>query len=252
MAYTLGKQLAQARSQQHLSVEDVAHRTRIPCSILRYLENDDYSHFPNLVYAKSFLKKYSSYLEVDSTEFMQELREASTAQRDSPYLQAQLTREEFAELSKSRLNLDFIPWQKILSALFFIAISVPTSLFIAKLYKENVIKLEQEKTAKEDAAKKELIESKTPAPTEVAPAIPEPNLDPSESGVASDIPKAVPVPAATLATEPTFEPATEESSIPAPPTTGSPPTDEATPTTVSEVDAPSAAAPATPATTGQN
>ena len=251
MAYTLGKQLAQARSQQHLSVEDVAHRTRIPCSILRYLENDDYSHFPNLVYAKSFLKKYSGYLEVDSTEFMQELRDASTAQRDSPYLQAQLTREEFAELSKSRLNLDFIPWQKILSILFFIGISVPTSLFIAKLYKENVIKVEKERTAKEEAAKKELIEPRTPDPIEITPAIPEPNLDPKGSAEPEevvDIPKALPVPAATVATEP----GAEESVIPAPPGDSQPTAGTEESTDVAEDDEPVAAAPTEPATTEQN
>ena len=177
MAYTLGKQLAQSRAKHNLSVEDIAHRTRIPGSIVKYLENDDYSHFPNLVYAKSFLKMYSHYLDVDASEFLEELREASTARKASPFLQAQVTRAELEELSKNRINLDFIPWSKILSVLFFVGVSIPAAMFIAKLYKENKDKINESLSGKD----KKVIEG-APVPGESNPA----EIKPTDPAVTGD------------------------------------------------------------------
>lgn len=191
MAYTLGKQLAQARSQQHLSVEDVAHRTRIPASIVGYLENDDYSHFPNLVYAKGFLKMYSRYLEVDASEFLEELSEISTPQQESPFLQAQATREELSLLSKRQVNLDFIPWQKILSILFFVGVSIPAAMFIAKLYKDNMPKLKEAAAPPAVEVPAPLNDPAIPA-AEPAPEVPALSLEPVAEGT-DEIPKATPV-----------------------------------------------------------
>lgn len=206
MAYTLGKQMAQERAKQNLSVEDVAHRTRIPGSIVKYLENDDYSHFPNLVYAKSFLKMYSKYLDVDASEFLAELNEASTARTDTPFLQAQATRDELAALSRNRMNLDFIPWQKIISILFFIGVSVPAGFFIAKLYKENKAKIEEAISngkAAVAAAGADEIAPQTPKNADASDieATPAPDLNPSTLySLPSTNPPAdeTPVPKATL------------------------------------------------------
>tara|TARA_R110002096_G_scaffold316010_12_gene510399 strand:- start:29344 stop:30108 length:765 start_codon:yes stop_codon:yes gene_type:complete len=68
MSESIGKQLKQARLKRGLSVEDIAHETRIQESMLRNLEEDDYSQFPSPTYARSFLSIYSENLGVDASE----------------------------------------------------------------------------------------------------------------------------------------------------------------------------------------
>ncbi len=72
MSQSIGQKLASARDKRGLSIDDVAHETRIPADILRHLEGDDYSEFANLTYAKSFLSMYSRHLSVDVSTFLKE------------------------------------------------------------------------------------------------------------------------------------------------------------------------------------
>src|ERR1700746_3549416 len=65
MAESVGKKLQQARLFRKLEIEDVAERTKIRPERIVDLEADEYSHFPNLTYAKSFLAKYARFLGVD-------------------------------------------------------------------------------------------------------------------------------------------------------------------------------------------
>ena len=64
MAKTIGERLREAREQKSLSIEDVAHATRIHANTLRGLEDDDYSGFASTTYAKSFLNLYARHLEI--------------------------------------------------------------------------------------------------------------------------------------------------------------------------------------------
>ena len=68
MSETIGKQLRAAREARHLSIEDVAHKTRIHRDLLCQLEAGDYSKFPNLMFLKSFLKLYSEHVGFDASE----------------------------------------------------------------------------------------------------------------------------------------------------------------------------------------
>jgi cytoskeletal protein RodZ len=65
MAESVGRKLQQARLARKLEIEDVAERTKIRPDRLMDLEADEYSHFPNLTYAKSFLAKYARFLGLD-------------------------------------------------------------------------------------------------------------------------------------------------------------------------------------------
>jgi cytoskeletal protein RodZ len=65
MVESVGRILQQARLAGKLEIEDVAERTKIRPDRLIDLEADEYSHFPNLTYAKSFLAKYARFLGVD-------------------------------------------------------------------------------------------------------------------------------------------------------------------------------------------
>jgi cytoskeletal protein RodZ len=68
-----------ARMDRGWSVEDVAFKTHIPASRLRELENDDFSNFANLTYAKGFLKIYSNYLELDLSEYLDQFNTSEFA-----------------------------------------------------------------------------------------------------------------------------------------------------------------------------
>jgi cytoskeletal protein RodZ len=64
----VGSKLQRARLAKKLDIEEVAERTKIRPDRLIDLEADEYSHFPNLTYAKSFLAKYAKFLGVDIEE----------------------------------------------------------------------------------------------------------------------------------------------------------------------------------------
>ncbi len=68
MVESVGRKLQQARLARKLEIEEVAERTKIRPDRLIDLEADEYSHFPNLTYAKSFLAKYARFLGVDIQE----------------------------------------------------------------------------------------------------------------------------------------------------------------------------------------
>jgi cytoskeletal protein RodZ len=65
MAESVGRRLQQARLARKLEIEDVAERTKIRPDRIIDLEADEYAHFPNLTYAKSFLAKYARFLGLD-------------------------------------------------------------------------------------------------------------------------------------------------------------------------------------------
>jgi cytoskeletal protein RodZ len=79
--------LSAAREKRGLSIEDAAHETRIPGQRLRYLESDNIAAFGSLTYARSFIRQYSDFLEVDATAMLEELPGgAFGGERDYRYL----------------------------------------------------------------------------------------------------------------------------------------------------------------------
>jgi cytoskeletal protein RodZ len=68
MVESVGRRLQQARLAKKLEIEDVAEKTKIRPDRIIDLEADEYAHFPNLMYAKSFLAKYARFLGVDIQE----------------------------------------------------------------------------------------------------------------------------------------------------------------------------------------
>jgi cytoskeletal protein RodZ len=70
---TIGEKLEETRLRQGLTVEDVAHETHIHPNMLILIEEDDFSQFPSVAYAKSFIRKYSEHLGVDLGDAMEAL-----------------------------------------------------------------------------------------------------------------------------------------------------------------------------------
>jgi len=74
MVETVGTRLRKARLQRGWEVDQVAEITKIRPERLLDLEADDYSEFPSLVYAKSFLAKYASVVGIDIRGELDNLR----------------------------------------------------------------------------------------------------------------------------------------------------------------------------------
>src|SRR5260370_42150749 len=65
MAETVGRRLQRARQEKKFTIDEVAAATKIRPQRIVDLEADDLTHFPSLVYARSFLVKYARFLGLD-------------------------------------------------------------------------------------------------------------------------------------------------------------------------------------------
>jgi cytoskeletal protein RodZ len=89
MVNTVGKKLQQARLNKQLSVEEAARVTRIRPDKLLDLEEDNYSNFPSMSYAKGFLLLYARFLGVDVREYADTLHAPNPVSSDDyEYLNA--------------------------------------------------------------------------------------------------------------------------------------------------------------------
>lgn len=88
MTASFGQKLIAAREKRGLSIEDAAHETRITAQRLRYLESVNIAAFGSMTYARSFIRQYSDFLEVDATEILEELPAGGVlgGERDYRYL----------------------------------------------------------------------------------------------------------------------------------------------------------------------
>ncbi len=67
-----GERIKEKRQELDISIEQAQSDTKIRKKYLLAIENDDYSQIPGLVYARAFIKNYSSYLGLDPDEIMEE------------------------------------------------------------------------------------------------------------------------------------------------------------------------------------
>ena len=89
MVNSVGKKLQQSRLNKQLSIEEAARVTRIRPDKLLDLEEDNYSNFPSMSYAKGFLLLYARFLGVDVRDFADTLHAANPVSSDDyEYLNA--------------------------------------------------------------------------------------------------------------------------------------------------------------------
>lgn len=87
MPAAFGQMLTEARESRGLSIEDASFETRIPVARLRLLESGNLAAFGSMTYARSFIRRYSEYLEVDSSEMLEDLPAGALGgERDYRYL----------------------------------------------------------------------------------------------------------------------------------------------------------------------
>jgi cytoskeletal protein RodZ len=87
MPTAFGQKLMEARELRGLSIEDASFETRIPVQRLRLLESGNLAAFGSMTYARSFIRRYSDYLEVDASDMLEDLPEGVLGgERDYRYL----------------------------------------------------------------------------------------------------------------------------------------------------------------------
>jgi cytoskeletal protein RodZ len=74
MVETVGRRLQKARQERKLTIDEVAAATKIRPERIVDLEADDLTHFPSLVYARSFLVKYARFLGLDIQDDLEDFK----------------------------------------------------------------------------------------------------------------------------------------------------------------------------------
>ena len=67
----LGKKLQEARLARNLTLEEAGRMTKIRPGRLQEIENEDFSEFASLAYAKGFLLIYGKFLDVDVSPYLE-------------------------------------------------------------------------------------------------------------------------------------------------------------------------------------
>ena len=67
----LGKKLQEARLARNLTLDEAARMTKIRPGRLQEIENEDFSEFASLAYAKGFLLIYGKFLDVDVSPYLE-------------------------------------------------------------------------------------------------------------------------------------------------------------------------------------
>ena len=84
----LGKKLQEARLARGLTLDEAGRLTKIRPAQLQEIENEDFSQFASLAYAKGFLLIYGKFLDVDVSPYLEAFETSETLTTDGySYLQ---------------------------------------------------------------------------------------------------------------------------------------------------------------------
>jgi len=75
----IGEKLMKARQEKGLSLEDVHSATKIQVDIIKNLEQEQFEDLPNVIYRKSFLRKYAQFLGLNAEEILERFAETDAA-----------------------------------------------------------------------------------------------------------------------------------------------------------------------------
>ena len=84
----LGRKLQEARLARNLTLDEAGRMTKIRPGRLQEIENEDFSQFASLAYAKGFLLIYGKFLDVDVSPYLEAFETSETMTVDGySYLQ---------------------------------------------------------------------------------------------------------------------------------------------------------------------
>ncbi|MDD5349473.1 MAG: helix-turn-helix domain-containing protein [Chthoniobacteraceae bacterium] len=217
MQGSVGQALRDARLEKKLTIDEAAHATRIRASRIADLEDDDYTHFPNIAYARSFLVLYAKFLDVDISKYPTVEVGNTAGLGDYQYLRGE---ESPAPTYRARPELTGPPQKPRWLIVFFVLL---VALAIGALAGWTIMTIRRlgpmspENMAKKDAEALSTptpTPSPTPSPTPAPPAAgatPEEKILPAVPAASPEpeIRRAEPIAAETAAPGATPEAATE-------------------------------------------
>jgi cytoskeletal protein RodZ len=173
MAESVGRRLQQARLARNLEIEEAAEITKIRPERIIDLEADDYTLFPNLTYAKSFLAKYAKFLEIDIQDELDGFQVERSISLDAyQYLSSQPQPKRTAEARRITPKGFRVPPVVVAILLLIVLVGVPLFSYLAL----NVPRVAGERLAderngeregaKNEAAKSDLEQKPAPLPSE--------------------------------------------------------------------------------------
>ncbi len=96
-----GEKLRQTRYYKKLKIEDVAKQINIRSDYIIALEEEDVDKLPNGLYAKKFLKKYSSFLGLNYDNILKDWnRNISDEKQNNPFSQKIVKKNKFIVFPK--------------------------------------------------------------------------------------------------------------------------------------------------------
>src|ERR1700675_452433 len=99
----LGKKLQEARLARNLTLDEAARMTKIRPGRLQEIENEDFSQFASLAYAKGFLLIYGKFLDVDVSQYLEAFETSESVTVDGyAYLQDAPDREPIRPVTVRR------------------------------------------------------------------------------------------------------------------------------------------------------
>jgi len=200
MSASVGQALREARLKKNLSVEEASRATKIRAARIVDLENDEYSRFPNITYARSFLLLYAKFIGVDISKYPTVEAGSTVGLADYEYLQS----GEMPPGQQKRPESKGPPEKPRWLILFFVFLAMVSLGALVGWYVMNFRRL----GSMENLVKKEPVLVATPAP----PAAPTPLATPPPPPAATPEPSpadpviVVPPPLPALPPEPALVP----------------------------------------------
>jgi cytoskeletal protein RodZ len=129
---SLGRKLQQARLAKKLEIEDVAEKTKIRPNRIIDLEADEYAHFPNRMYAKSFLANYARFLGVDIQEQLDQFQiTGKISVGDYQYLSSGPPEKFFQEARRIEAIGFRVPPAVVVVLVLIVLVGIPVFSYLA-------------------------------------------------------------------------------------------------------------------------
>ncbi len=195
MAERIGKQLEAARRAKQLSLDDAVRATKIKAARLQDLENEEFSQFPTLVYARGFLNIYAKYLGVDASEYLEHMASGNAVGTDGySYLDAGDTEAKDVARRKPPSNLPKLIIGGAIVTVFLVGLLGwwLISWYIGRLSPADEAMLDQLESAEVVGVEPEVAPTPSPTPAPLARADSEPR--PPGAAIAAATPPPTPTP----------------------------------------------------------
>jgi cytoskeletal protein RodZ len=168
MVETVGRKLQRARLAKKLEIDEVAEATKIRPDRIIDLEADEYGHFPNLTYAKSFLTKYAQFLGVDIREELESFQVGrSISLGEYQYLTSPPVSRTSSEPRRIEARGFRVPPLLVIALILIVLVGVPLFSYLAvnvsRLHDDNPTVAATDESEKEPPKTVVPDESATPA-----------------------------------------------------------------------------------------